>query len=159
VDAVIYAPFDIPFVLRRALRTIDPDLLLVMETEIWPNMLYLANRHGAIIVLANGRISDRSYSRYLRLRWLFRWPLNQFDSVLAQTETDRQRLIQIGAEPAKTQTAGNAKFDQAADRLSDCEIAALRSFLRLPNEAPVLIVGSTRSIEEEREIIQAYVLA
>lgn len=156
VHTVFYSPFDAPWAVRRALRAIQPDVLAILETELWPNLLHHARRAGARIVLVNGRISDRSIGRYRRFRLLFRWALACFDRLLAQTERDAERLREIGADPARVEVLGNAKFDQAADRLSEEQVAALRRDLKLPEGAPVWVVGSTRLEEEERLTLAAY---
>jgi 3-deoxy-D-manno-octulosonic-acid transferase len=157
VDRVSYAPFDIPGPVVRALRTIRPNVLLIMETEIWPNLLYLARRWGAKIVLANGRISDRSYPKYRRIRPVVAWALSQFHRVLAQSEGDAERLRSLGASNAEV--AGNAKFDQAEQPLSKAERDVIRADLKLPSDAPVLVVGSTRVTEEEKLVLDSYIAA
>ena len=155
----IYAPFDFPPAVRRTLRVIRPCVMAVMETELWPNLLFLVRRSGARIALLNGRISDRSFRRYRRFRSFFSWVLSQFDQVLAQSPRDAERLQAIGANAARVQVVGNTKFDQAGEPASAAEIAQLRADLRLPPRAPVLVVGSTRRPEEEREVLAAYSLA
>jgi len=156
VQAVFYCPFDVPFAVRRVLRVIQPDGLVILETELWPNLLYQARRAGARVVLVNGRLSDRSIGRYRRFRFFFRWTLGCFDRLLAQTERDAARLREIGGDPARISVFGNAKFDQAADRLSSEQVSALRRDLKLPDGAPVWVVGSTRLAEEERWVLEAY---
>lgn len=155
----IYAPFDIPFAVRRTLRAIRPRVLAVMETELWPNLLFLARRSGARIALVNGRISDRSYGRYRTFRRFFAWVVGQFDQVLTQSQRDAERMKAIGADAARVNVLGNTKFDQAGRPLPASEAADLRADLRLPPGAPVLVVGSTRTAEEERQVAWAYSLA
>jgi 3-deoxy-D-manno-octulosonic-acid transferase len=159
VDRVFYAPFDAPFAVKRSVRVVRPDVFVNLETELWPNLLHYVNRSGAGLLLVNGRISDRSIRSYRRLKGLFRWVLGQFDRVLAQTETDAKRLVEIGAPGDRVEVFGNAKFDQAADRLSAEEIAELRSDLKLAENAPVLVIGSTRQVDEERLVVKAYLEA
>lgn len=156
IDAALYSPFDVPWAVNRTLRAVHPSVLVVVETELWPNLLELAHRAGARSILINGRISDRSFGRYRRAAWFFRMVLDRFDRILAQTETDAERLRTIGGEPQRVASAGNVKFDQAPDRLAPTEIEDLRRDLHLPAGAPVMIVGSTRSADEERVVLQAY---
>jgi 3-deoxy-D-manno-octulosonic-acid transferase len=156
ITFVFYAPFDIPPVVRRVLLTVQPDVLAVMETELWPNLLFHARRSGAKLLLINGRISDRSFGRYRRFRAIFGWTLNLFDRLLAQTPQDAQRLQAIGAQPSRVEVFGNTKFDQATDRLDEAQIAALRKDLKLPLNAPVWVIGSTRIALEEAFLITVY---
>lgn len=156
ITFVFYAPFDTPRAVRRVLRLLQPDALAVLETELWPNLLFHARRSGAKLLLINGRISDRSFGRYRRFRVIFGWTLNLFDRLLAQTPQDAERLRQIGAEPPRVEAFGNTKFDQATDRLSESQVAALRKDLKLSPKAPVWVIGSTRIALEEAFLIAVY---
>jgi 3-deoxy-D-manno-octulosonic-acid transferase len=159
VSGVFYAPFDVPPAVNRAVAVVQPDVFVNLETELWPNLLSRLRGVGARLILVNGRISDRSFGSYRRLRGLFHWVLGQFDRILAQTEDDASRFRSIGADPSRVACAGNAKFDQLTRRLSADEVAALRRDLRLPDGAPVWVVGSTRMQEEEQHVIAAYLKA
>lgn len=154
--AAIYCPFDVPFAVRRALRTIRPDVFIDLETELWPNLLYHLKRAGVRTVLVNGRISDRSIGKYRRWHLFFAWVLSHFDRILVQSPRDAERLRLIGADAARVEVFGNAKFDQLSGRLEAEQITALRRSLKLPEGAPVWVVGSTRLPKEERQVIQAY---
>lgn len=155
---VIYTPFDTPDAVLRAVKTVQPDVFVNMETEIWPNLLYAVKRFGARSLLINGRISDKSIGAYKRFRPLFRWALSHFDRILVQTALDAERFIEIGSTPDKVEVAGNAKFDDKTELLTAEQVTELRSELKLPEGAPVLVVGSTRSAEEERAIFTAVCL-
>jgi 3-deoxy-D-manno-octulosonic-acid transferase len=109
--SVFYAPLDYVFAVRRVLRTLRPSLVIVMETEIWPNLFRETKRAGTGLLLINGRISERAFGRYRASRWFFSGVLAQVDLVLAQSEEMRQRWIAIGASPEKVRTAGNLKYD------------------------------------------------
>lgn len=159
VTDVFYAPFDVPSAVKRAISVIRPSVFVCLETELWPNLLCLIRRSGARLILVNGRISDRSFRSYRRLKTLFRWVLGQFDRILAQTETDADRLREIGGDPERVAIGGNAKFDQAAEKLTPAEVESLRADFRLKPGAPVLVVGSTRQSDEERVVIDAYLEA
>ena len=156
IDAVIYAPFDVPFAVKRVILNIQPDLYINLETEIWPNMLYLLRNSGAKLALVNGRISDRSIVSYRRFALLFRWALSNFHQILTQTALDSDRYISIGASAKVVETIGNAKFDQSPEPLTPEQVIALKTDLCIPLDSPVLVVGSTRDMEEERIIWQAY---
>ena len=108
---VFYAPLDYVFAVRRVLRTLRPSLVMVMETEIWPNLFREAQRIGSGLLLINGRISDRAFGRYRAWRWFFCGVLAQVDVLLAQSEEMRLRWIGIGAPPDKVRAAGNLKYD------------------------------------------------
>ena len=156
VDTVHYAPFDVPWAVARSVRAIRPDALVVMETEIWPNMLHYARKAGARVILINGRISDRSFPRYLLARGLFTWALGYFDRILGQTSTDAERFRAIGGRPERIEATGNTKFDEDVKLLGYRDRAKLHGDLKLPCGAPVLVIGSTRAAEEERILIRAF---
>jgi len=156
VDAAFYCPFDTPVAVRRTVRQVQPDVFVGLETELWPNLLYHVRQSGARLVLVNGRISDKSFPKYRRLRLLFRWTLRQFDRLMAQTERDAARLQAIGAESVGVTVSGNSKFDEETPRLTPEQLTALRTSLRLPERSPVLVVGSTRTAAEERAVLAAY---
>jgi tetraacyldisaccharide 4'-kinase len=110
-DGVFYAPADYVWAVRRVLRTLKPSLVLIVETEIWPNLLREVKRTGAALAIVNARISDRAYPRYRALSWFFRHVLPAAGSVLAQTDIMAQRFIAIGAPAGCVSTAGNFKHD------------------------------------------------
>jgi 3-deoxy-D-manno-octulosonic-acid transferase len=159
VDKVFYCPFDLAGPVKRVVKTIKPDLFINLETELWPNLLYHVHRSGAKMVLVNARISDRSFGSYRRLKPIFSWSLSHFDRILAQTPLDAERFQILGAKPERVSVFGNAKFDEAPERLSADKIASLRHDLHIPEGAPVFVVGSTRQPEEERQVIEAYQIA
>jgi 3-deoxy-D-manno-octulosonic-acid transferase len=109
--SVFYAPLDYVFAVRRVLRALRPSLVVVMETEVWPNLFRETKRAGAGLLLINGRISNRALGRYRALRWFFSGVLAQVDLLLAQSEDMRQRWIRIGAPPDNVRAAGNLKYD------------------------------------------------
>ena len=156
VDAVGYLPIDLPLAVGRALRRTRPDALIVMETELWPNLLTMAYRQGVRTLIANARLSDRSLPSYRRFRWFFTQVLRCVDAVCAQSEEDARRFCAIGAPPDRVHVLGNTKFDQAAVSAQEVDADALRRDLGLPPGAPVLVIGSSRAPEEEQTIAQAY---
>lgn len=156
VDAVGYLPVDLPFAVGRALQRVHPDALIVMETELWPNLLMMAYRRGVRTFIANGRLSDRSLPAYRRFRWFFTQVLRCVDAICAQSEEDAKRFCAIGAPPDRVHVVGNTKFDQAAVGAQDIDADSLRKELGLPQDAPVLVIGSSRAPEEEKLIATAY---
>ena len=110
-DGVFYAPADYVFAVRRVLRTLRPSVVIVAETEIWPNLFRETKRTGAALAVVNGRISDRAFPRYLPFRRFFAAVLPHADAILAQTEAIRERFLALGAPPERTRAAGNFKYD------------------------------------------------
>ena len=143
---VFYMPLDFRFALRPYFASLQPALLILAETEFWPNLLHMAKKHGARVAVVNARISDRSFPRYRRFRSFFSRVLSDIDLFLAQTEEDAGRLKQIGAGESRVRVSGNLKFDI---RLSgDSQIVSqLRN--AIPATAPVVVCGSTTEGEEE----------
>ncbi len=152
-DLCIYFPFDFLPAVRNTLHRIRPKLIIIMETEIWPNFTREATNRGIPIILANGRVSDRSFSRYLKFDWFFRPALQMFSCLCMQTETDRERIIAIGASPERTVAVGNLKYDIPSHLVQDEEKAGLRGRYGIPGNLTVVTAGSTHPGEEE------YVLA
>lgn len=155
IDLCLYFPFDFLFSVRSILNLIKPRIIIVMETEIWPNFSREADRKGIPLLLANGRISDRSFRRYLQFSWFFRPALQCFSAVCMQSETDSQRIIAIGADPEKTQITGNLKHDIPFYQVGEEKREQLRAQYSIPNGCCVLTAGSTRE-GEEQYIISAY---
>ena len=142
-DSVIYFPFDVSFVVRRVLRQMRPRLIIIMETELWPNLMHEAGRQHIPLVIANGRISDRAYARYRLIAWLLRPALQRISWCCMQSEADRLRIISLGAEPRRITVTGNLKFDQA-----DANVGPLPE-LGIGKEERLIIAGSTHEPEEE----------
>jgi 3-deoxy-D-manno-octulosonic-acid transferase len=110
-DRVLFIPIDHPMIIRRSIQSIRPSLLLVAETELWPNLLRSCGKKGIPIVLFNGRISEKSFRRYHCFKFFFKECLTYISLFLMQTEGDRNRIVGIGAAIDKTRVVGNLKFD------------------------------------------------
>jgi 3-deoxy-D-manno-octulosonic-acid transferase len=148
-DAVIYFPFDYPFMVRRAIKRIHPRLFITMETELWPNFLREMKRSGVPSVVVSGRISNHSYRRYRLTRRFFRRVLANIDAFYMQTEEDARRIISIGADRGRVITLGNLKCDQEVPLVTAEEKARLYSALQLKEGRHIFIAGSTHRGEEE----------
>lgn len=148
-DLCIYFPFDFYFGVRRVMAALCPVLIIIMETEIWPNFSREAARRRVPLVLANGRISDRSYRGYQRFSWFFRHALHYFSALCMQTETDRERIVSIGAPAEQTLTVGNLKYDLPYRAVALDEKDNLRQRYGIPAGAVVITAGSTHAGEEE----------
>ncbi len=152
---VFYFPLDFSFALRPYFTALRPELVVIAETEFWPNFLREAKRHGALIAIVNARISDRSLRGYQRLRWWLPSVLRQIDLFLAQTYEDQKRLLAIGAQPSRVEVTGNLKFDLKPTDPPPV-IANLRDSFQATGAGPVLVCGSTADDEEERMLLQAF---
>ncbi|HYS44531.1 MAG TPA: 3-deoxy-D-manno-octulosonic acid transferase, partial [Geobacteraceae bacterium] len=154
-DLCIYFPFDYRFAVRRLLARIRPALILVVETEIWPNFLRAAREMGMPAVMVNGRISDRSFGRYLRLRWFFSRVLGDFARFCMQTGEDARRIVAMGAPSDRVEVTRNLKYDLPVASFSPTEKAEMRGLYRIPAGLLVLTGGSTHQGEEEA-MVAAY---
>ena len=144
---VFYFPMDFAFAIRPYLRVLQPELIVLAETEFWPNFLRLAHASGARIAVVNARISDRSWPNYRRFRWALRKMLANVDLFLAQTPQDSARLQSIGADAERVQVTGNLKFDINLPS-SPPIVESLRQSLAAEGAGPVLVCGSTVEGEE-----------
>src|SRR5688572_2323191 len=146
VDAVFYFPFDWTFTVRRTLNLVKPRLFVMVETEIWPNLLRECRRRGVKTVVVNGRISYRSFPRYRVVRPLFRRVLADIDHFCVQGEETARRLVDLGADPARMTITGSLKFDSldlshfdgGQGRRTSGRARVLR-FFRLPPNRPVIV--------------------
>ena len=110
VDEVFYFPLDFGFIVNRTLRRVKPRLFIMIETEIWPNLLRACARTGVKTMLVNGRISRRAYPRYRLARPFFRRVLRHVDRFCMQSEESGRRIIDIGADPQRVSVTGSLKF-------------------------------------------------
>jgi 3-deoxy-D-manno-octulosonic-acid transferase len=151
VDAVFYFPFDWAFIVRRTLDIVRPRLFVMMETEIWPNVLRLCRARGVKTIVVNGRLSARSYSRYRLVRPLFRRVLADVDRFCVQSEESARRLVALGADVGRVNVTGSLKFDSL-------DLPALVAhpkprqrilrFFRMSPQRVVVVAGSTVRGEE-----------
>ncbi len=155
IDLCLYFPFDFYPSVRAMLRSVSPRIIIIMETEIWPNFCREAARKNIPLLLANGRISDRSFPRYLKLSWFFRPALRCFSAVCMQSDVGRLRMAAIGADPETITVTGNLKNDIPSHQVSVEERLRLRARYAVPEGSCVLTAGSTRDGEEEY-ILSAY---
>jgi 3-deoxy-D-manno-octulosonic-acid transferase len=153
IDEVFYFPFDFGFIVKRTLRLVKPRLFIMMETELWPNLLRACRAAGVKTLLVNGRISSRSYPRYRMARPLFRRVLANVDRFCMQSDESARRIIDIGADPARVTVTGSLKFDSLelpgpAASIDRGRNRVLRYF-RIAPDRPVVIAASTLKGEEE----------
>jgi 3-deoxy-D-manno-octulosonic-acid transferase len=165
VDAVFYFPFDFAFVVRRTLDLVRPKLFIMMETEIWPNLLRECRARGVKTAIVNGRLSPRSFPRYRMIRPMMRRVLDHIDRFLVQSEESARRFIDLGADPARVVVTGSLKFDSlevssTAPQAGATTAWSLRGgvearardrvlrYFRVPASRPVIVAGSTMKGEE-----------
>jgi 3-deoxy-D-manno-octulosonic-acid transferase len=148
VDGVFYFPFDWRFTAKRTLSLVRPRLFIMVETEIWPNLLRECRRRGVKTVVVNGRVSYRSYPRYRIVRPLFRRVLEDIDCFCVQGEETARRLADLGADPARVTITGSLKFD-SLDLMSPPGRHRVLRFFRVSPNRPVIVAGSTLRGEEE----------
>ncbi len=158
VDAVFYFPFDFGFVVRRTLDLVRPRLFIMMETEIWPNLLRECRARGIKTAVVNGRLSARSFPRYRLVRGFMRRVLDHVDRVLVQSEESARRFIDLGADPARVVVTGSLKFD-SLDLSPNALQARARDrvlrYFRVPASRPVIVAGSTMK-GEETAVLRAF---
>ena len=145
----IYYPIDRRKYVNRALALINPEAIILVEAEIWPNFIWRVKRLGIPLFLANARISDRSFPRYKQFGFIFRELFATFTGVGCQSEEDAQRLRELGGQPEVVQVVGNLKFDAAKlDEKRELNVPALFRQLGIPSDALILVAGSTHAGEE-----------
>jgi 3-deoxy-D-manno-octulosonic-acid transferase len=149
------------WIVRRVLRRLRPGLVIVLETEIWPNLWREAKRSGASLLVVNGRLSDRAYPRYRRLSWFFAPLLSLPDEILAQSAVARDRYIELGAPAGRVRHAGNLKYDFAAGETPP-PAPVVDLLRRLPEKPRVWIAASTMpprrggDIDEDEAVLAAF---
>ena len=143
-DGLLFAPFDWPGPVRRALQAVNPALLVLVETELWPNLIHEARRRGTRVALVNGRISPRSYPRYRRIRRWLAPMLAEVDVFLMQGEAHARRVTDMGAPPDKVKVTGNLKYDSLGEARPSEPLARL-----IGSGRPLWVAGSTAPGEEE----------
>lgn len=146
-----YFPFDIGFIVKRAIKKIQPDLCLLLETEIWPNLIHALRKNKIPILLINARLSQRSFNKYRRFKHLTAQTLNKLSLIVAQNQNSAQRFVALGADKERVIISGNIKFDQ---NLS-ADIALINNLKNLIGKRKVVVFASTHK-GEEKEILNAY---
>jgi 3-deoxy-D-manno-octulosonic-acid transferase len=148
-DRVLFAPIDYPLIIRRTIKKIQPSMLLIAETELWPNLLRSCGKKRISIILFNGRISKKSFRRYLLFKFFFKECLRYISLFLMQTDEDRARVVEMGGESQNARAVGNLKFDQILPPYAQETLTEMSKALRLQGKEKILVAGSTHSGEEE----------
>ncbi len=154
--AVVYFPFDWAWAVRRSLRAVNPSAVLIMETELWPNFLRECRRRGVPAAIVNGRLSEKSFRRYQRVRRFVRRVVGDLTLALMQTETDAERVRALGLAPERVFVSGNVKFDGTeADAGGRQLTEELRARFRFDGRRPLVVAASTHA-PEERVVLDAF---
>ncbi len=144
-----YYPTDLSGVVCRALNTVQPRAIILVEAELWPNLLWQAQDRGIPLFLVNARLSERSFLRYKRFSFLFRPIFSQFRAVGCTQQSDAERLLALGFPAAAVRTVGNMKFDAAQpDQRPGLDVPALLRQISVNTNAKLLVAGSTHAGEE-----------
>lgn len=155
-DLVFYFPFDWRWTVRRALRHIDPSVVLLTETELWFNFIRESYKHNTRVCVVNGRLSERSTRRYLWVKSFMKRMLSYLDLALMQTNADATRIMSLGARGSKVKVTGNLKFDHDSTDEASPLTDGLRERFGISAERPLIIAASTHS-PEEKWLLKAFV--
>jgi 3-deoxy-D-manno-octulosonic-acid transferase len=154
ITGQFYLPFDWKWAVRDVLEQIRPSVLLIVETELWPNLLKTAREFGCRTILVNARVSDRSFPGYRLIRPFMRSLFGNIARICAQTATDAERFLELGANPERVIITGNLKFDGRPPQFGDFG-TKMKENLANANRGPILVAGSTMRGEEPL-VLQAW---
>ncbi len=153
--AVFYFPFDWAWTARRSLRAVNPAIVLIMETELWPNFLRECRKRSVPVAIVNGRLSERSYRRYRIVRRFVKRIVSDLALALMQTDGDAEHMRDLGLAPERVFVSGNVKFDAPDDAGEQRLTEELRERFHFNDERPLFVAASTHS-PEERIILEAF---
>lgn len=154
-EFIFYFPFDWKFTVHRALRHIKPSIVLIMETEIWFNFVREAHKTGVKVFMVNGRLSEKSVTRYAWIPNTMRRVLHHVDLALMQSSVDAKRLLGLGSRNTKVKVTGNIKFDQPFSETESLLTRELRERFAISKDAPLIVAASTHA-PEEKLILEAF---
>ncbi len=145
---VFYCPLDFSWAVREAIRRIRADVLILAELELWPNLLRAARRHGTNVAVVNGRLSEKSFRGYRRIRWLIAPLLRSIDIIAVQNESYAKRFRELGASSESVAVTGSLKFDGAETDRDNPRTRNLAAFAGITSEDIIFLAGSTQAVEE-----------
>jgi len=154
-DNIFFIPLDFASVVRKFFNIFNPKVFILTESEFWPNLLKVAKKQNRAVLLINGRVSERSFQRYRRFKFLDKKILKNIDLFLVQTEQDKERLEEIGIDSFRVDVAGNLKAEVELPAFTDKEISSLKWNLNIQEEKKVIVAGSTCKGEEE-QLLEAF---
>lgn len=144
----VYVPYDLPGAVKRFMAKVRPTVGIIMETELWPNLLHYAKQSGVRLLISNMRISDRSFAQYQNFSSLTRQALENIDLFAAQTDEDAKRVLQLGADRQKVKVVGNLKFDLGEDSPQKTNSQRYDRY-ELAKSRPIWLAGSTHEGEDK----------
>jgi 3-deoxy-D-manno-octulosonic-acid transferase len=147
-DHIFFVPIDFTWVVRRFFKALQPDLFVLAESEFWPNLIRVARSETNGVILINGRISQRSFKRHYRFRFISRRILKNVSRFLVQTEIDKERLEKVGVKPELIQAVSNLKSEIELPKFKKEEYLKIKKNLNIPLTDKVVVAGSTRKGEE-----------
>ncbi|MDD5617823.1 MAG: 3-deoxy-D-manno-octulosonic acid transferase [Candidatus Omnitrophica bacterium] len=147
----LYIPFDFSFLIKPFIKKINPRLLVLLETELWPNLLYYAQKENIPVLVLNTRLSDRSFGKYRLFSWFVKQLTKKVRMFCAQSDLDGERLLKIGIDKQRIRVTGNMKFDaiEELDNLQLEELNGLRAKISLKSGDFLIVAGSTHDKEED----------
>lgn len=149
VDFCIFFPFDLSWIVQRVLAFVKPEAIILVETELWPNFVRAAKRLGIPVLLVNGRISDRSFPRYLKIGQISETILDCVTVFCMQSAKDGRRIKRLGAPPGRIVITGNLKFDMALPAMNKLDLDALADVYQTTGDHKIMVAGSTHAGEEQ----------
>ncbi len=151
IDGLFFFPFDYSFAVKKAIKHISPNVFITFETEIWPNFLKYAQDMKIPCILINGRISPDSFKHYKKTKFFFKHILKNFAAFCMQTEQDKTRILELGAEKRKVRVTGNTKFDALVSKGENADVKnKFTKLFGIKENDKVIIAGSTHKGEEEK---------
>jgi 3-deoxy-D-manno-octulosonic-acid transferase len=147
--AFFYYPLDIPFIVRKVIRSVNADIFILVETELWPHFIRISKAHGTRVIMVNGRISPRSFKRYKLTRFFWKGIINAIEEIGVISNVDAERLKVMGAKPEKIHVLGNAKYDSLAAKASPGFQEEIASRLNMKTGDRIFVAGSTHEGEDE----------
>lgn len=154
--SVIYLPLDLSFIVKKVIRLLNPKVVIIVETELWPNLLSCLHRYNIPVAIINGRISERSYRGYLFGKWFIRRLIEKVSFFMMQSEADTKRIVELGANKKTVEITGNTKFD-IIEELTDIkkDQVLIKNIFTIHDDDLVICAGSTHH-PEESILIKAY---
>lgn len=149
IDLSFYLPFDLPKIMKRYIKTMQPKLLVLVESDLWPNLIHLAKKFGAKTLLVNGKLSEKSFKRHMLLKKLSLKLLNDIDMCCLQSDEYKERFLKIGVGKEKLNVCGNLKFDTPIKKSDEKELNKFKAKFGILPQHRIITIGSTHHGEEE----------